>query len=1123
MKKYIILLLLTLCAVSMAKIAEPFAATDTLRNSFIKIACGTNGLFTLGTADGKNLLFGFPQEGSTSHTYVRFDTLSVQYGNYTGVITDTLHVEGNSLVMTWTYAEVDITQKLTIVEGASTGNDDTMLIEYFITNRSGSTKNVGILLEMDTKIHYNDAAPISTSSGYAAIEQDFSIPNIPQYWQAFQSSPTQAESLLVGQGTLIGGSAVMPDRFCLGPWGTYNDVTWDHTSGSSGYGDSAVLLWWNPTSISNGGVRRVATLYGIGAGSVAVGELALNITAPLALSVDSTASSYSPNPFSVNCLVTNTTTSTVNGVTATITLPAGLSLASGETATKAVSPENLGASQTGSVSWNVVAANQSSETTLQYTVSANGGGYSNSINRNITLPELASDVRNLTLKIISSTIGNYPFVNVVMTVVDSITNPLITVPGLTASNFRVWEDGSEITDFQMTYIPYIESAKSKDDDDEDETGPVDVVTLIDVSSYMAPHDSLKMMMMEFVASITEMVERDFKVALIAFTDEVKSINDFSSDIGEIRGWGTTVLQTTTDNPAQTSGLQAISRLSDLSWTEGSQKVMIYISARPYQQGGGYTTMGTVGYLRGLGISPIIMGPEDAEMRMLADSTSGVFVNIEILNTIMDSLDSYMNSDLGHYSITYQSPDPNPDGSWHEVEVMVSLTVSDSTLSDNDFDGYYAPSSSGFYFDPETTFTREGYNFRVDVKAAVMVDLFDVHFTASFDPTKVRLDSTVVGELLGRSALSPLRIITNSTGFVDASITRNGSMTGVNGTGTVASLYFTTLAQDPTSSLQFTEVEVRNPDFEDIPTAVDTTAYIRYLSGTGGGTPGDTTDCMLCDFDCDGDIDTRDFVLLGGYWQPANTAAGDVGPGSGLAPRISSTPDGVVNFEDLFVFSRMWNWYHSAVLGHYKTGPNFGEIALAITANSLIVSGEGLPPVGMAHLVLEFDPARTTIISAELGELSTGFVSREDGIIEFSAAKLADFGGNAELYGDLEMARIEFKGENTFRLVEADLRDGAGQKVILTASMTPAIFSLEPIRPNPFNPVAAIEIQTPAEGRLSVEVFDIAGRKVATVIDGIVPSANHSLSWDGNASPSGIYFIKAAFEGEEKIQRAVLLK
>ncbi len=1129
MKKTIIftIILLAFSSITFAKTAEPFEVQDTVSNSFIKIACGTDGKFTIGTADGRRLLYGFPNEGSTSHTNLIVGSDTLGYGNWTswgvaGTITEALHRDGDALEMTFTHADVDITQRLSIVEGASTGNDDTILIEYYIYNGSSATTSVGVLLEMDTQIHYNDAAEISTSFGYTGNEQDFTPPNMPQYWQAFEQSPTQPESLLVGQGTLIGSNAVMPDRFCLGQWGTYDDVKWNYTSGSSPYGDSAVLLWWYPVAISPGSTYRVATLYGIGAGSVAIGELALNITAPLSLSVDSVAGEYSPNPFTVNCLVTNTTSATIDGITATIDLPAGLHLASGETATKDVDPSSLDASQTGSVSWNVVADDRSSTATLEYTVTANGGGYSNDMNRTITVPELpTSDIRDITLNLLSISTGDYPNVALYLTVVDSVTNPLLTIAGLDESNFDLWEESTRITDFTVDYIAAVESGMRDEDID---VGPIDVVALLDVSSYMEPYDTVKNMMMSLVTTLVDSIDREFKVALITFTDEIKSLNDFSDDIDEVRGWAETALELTTDNPDETNGLEAISRMSDLMWTEGAQRMMIYVSAHPFATGGGYTTMGTVDYLRSMNISPLIMGPEDADMLMLADSADGYYVNIEILTSILDSLDSYLGSDVGHYAITYETPNPVADGSWRDVEIEGSVEVDDTVYTDYETGGYYAPSISGFYFSPETTYTRQGYSFRVDIKAATMMNLFDVHFVANWDPAILDLDSIKVGEFLARGASAPLNIITTGTGTVDASITRNGVLTGINGSGTIASLFFNVIAQDPTSMLGFSEVDVRDPDFVEVPTLVDSFAYIRYLSGTGGGTPGDTTDCLLCDFDCDSDIDTRDFVLLGGYWQPANNSHGDVGPGSGVAPVISTSPDGMVNFEDLFVFSRMWNWYHLTVLGHPKTGPG-GTVFVSSDGKTASIKAMDMTNFGMFRLVIEFDPSRTEILSTELGAIKTGFVDIENGTIEIASARLANNGECAEIFGDVDLASISFKGDDTFNMTVIDIRDAASRVVLDGTQFTPRQYSLGRARPNPFNPTTTIEYNLPVESDVKLEIFDILGHSVDVVVEETQSAGHYRVTWhaSGKDAPSGVYFYRLSAGEFSDTKRMMLIK
>jgi hypothetical protein len=1131
MKKLIFaLILLCICGSVFAKTAEPFAVMDSIRNEYIKVACGNDGRFTIGTSDGRRLLYGFPYEGSTSHTNVRIDGDTLGYGNWrtfgvSGEIIEALHTSGGVMQMTFSYADVDITQRLSIVQGPSTGNFDTILIEYLISNRASTTRSVGILLEMDTMIHYNDAAPISTSYGYVGVEQDFSIPDIPQYWQAFQYSPTQDESLLVGQGTLIGSGAVMPNRFCLGQWGTYSNVKWNYTSSGSSYGDSAVLLWWNPVSIAPGGTHRVATLYGIGAGSVATGELAINLTAPLTLSVDSVANTYYPNPFSVNCLVTNTTSSAIDAVSATINLPAGLQLASGETATKSVTPSSLGAGATGSVSWDVVAINRNEASTLQYSVTANGGGYTNSMHRNITIPANAEPliIRDVTLEIKSVSASDYPNIRTSMSVFDNITNALVAIPNLPASNFNLWEDGNRITDFTLRYDPLPVGGSKSGDTEEDLS--IDLVLVVDVSAYMEAFNTNTESILAFLRNAADSVSFGFQAALVTFTDVVEQIYDFTNDPNEIGGWVENAFVGSPNSPALTCGLEAINRTRDFRWNDASNKLVIFVTGAPFATGGTYTTMGTISWLREIDARMLVLGPNNPDMQMLADSTNGRWMPIEMVNSLMDSLgEPFIEGDIsefGPYTITYQTPNPSPDGTWRNIYVEVVV----DSFTGSDGSGYYAPTSAGLYFSPETTLTRNGLSFPVSVKAASMINLFDVHFQVHYDPSKVRLDSVTVDELLARSASAPLRIITLAPGVADISITRNGSISGVNGSGTLAKCYFTAIANDPTSQLSFSQVVVRDPDFVDIPTAVDTFAYIIYLSGTGGGTPGDPSDCLLCDFDCDGDIDTRDFVLLGTYWQPANNPLGDVGPASGIAPNITRGTDGNVNYEDLFVFSRMWNWYHLTVLGHPRPGPASGDLILTEKEGAITIGGANLPPVGMAHFVISFDPKRTQVLSTSLADLPAGFITISENEIDLAMMKLADRGENAELSGEFGFAEIRYNGENTFVVRIADIRNGHGDEVPLRKiiSALPSNFELGMVVPNPFNPSAKFTIDIPENGEISVKLYDILGKEVKTLLRGELPMGRHEIAIDGTDLPSGIYYVRANFGEENRVRRAMLVK
>ncbi|MCK5733432.1 MAG: hypothetical protein KAI38_04555, partial [Candidatus Latescibacteria bacterium] len=254
-------------------------------------------------------------------------------------------------------------------------------------NNGAGSPEVGVFMEMDTMVGGNDSAPLSTSYGYSSVEREFTSANMPTFWQAFEVGPTQGADKLVAQGTLIGGGAQAPDRLVVGPYGSLASINWEYTAGGGEYGDSAVGIWWNPVAIASGGSRTVSTFYGLGQGSVSTGILSLNLSAPSSLS--ETDGELSPNPFEVNVLVSNTGGIPADGVEATITLPSGLSLASGESATKSVNPSSIASGQTGQVSWSVLASEETEEVALRYEVevtSTTSGISPNSIEKSITIP-----------------------------------------------------------------------------------------------------------------------------------------------------------------------------------------------------------------------------------------------------------------------------------------------------------------------------------------------------------------------------------------------------------------------------------------------------------------------------------------------------------------------------------------------------------------------------------------------------------------------------------------------------------------------------------------------------------------------------------------------------------------
>ena len=75
------------------------------------------------------------------------------------------------------------------------------------------------------------------------------------------------------------------------------------------------------------------------------------------------------------------------------------------------------------------------------------------------------------------------------------------------------------------------------------------------------------------------------------------------------------------------------------------------------------------------------------------------------------------------------------------------------------------------------------------------------------------------------------------------------------------------------------------------------------------------------------------------------------------------------------------------------------------------------------------------------------------------------------------------------------------------SASPAIFALSQNYPNPFNPSTKISYQLPAEGLVRLEIYDILGRTLTTLVNEEKPAGQFTATFDGSQFTSGIYFYR----------------
>ncbi len=110
------------------------------------------------------------------------------------------------------------------------------------------------------------------------------------------------------------------------------------------------------------------------------------------------------------------------------------------------------------------------------------------------------------------------------------------------------------------------------------------------------------------------------------------------------------------------------------------------------------------------------------------------------------------------------------------------------------------------------------------------------------------------------------------------------------------------------------------------------------------------------------------------------------------------------------------------------------------------------------------------------------------------------------------------------LIEADIdtdlpgEDGVPQRMGLHQNV-----------PNPFNPMTEIRYEIPAEGSdVTLEIFDVAGRRVRMLVDGFRSPGEHAVTWNGISdngrhAAAGIYFYRLQGAGFEETRKMILVK
>ncbi len=115
----------------------------------------------------------------------------------------------------------------------------------------------------------------------------------------------------------------------------------------------------------------------------------------------------------------------------------------------------------------------------------------------------------------------------------------------------------------------------------------------------------------------------------------------------------------------------------------------------------------------------------------------------------------------------------------------------------------------------------------------------------------------------------------------------------------------------------------------------------------------------------------------------------------------------------------------------------------------------------------------------------------------------------------------------------DVRSLFAERVITWLSIPVGIEETDPIRPeafnlfqnypNPFNPSTIIKYAVPEESMVSIKVFDLIGREVATLVDEVKQSGAYELKFNAEKYASGVYIYQMISGNFSQVRKMSLLK
>ncbi|MBN2412799.1 PKD domain-containing protein [candidate division KSB1 bacterium] len=772
-----------------------------------------------------------------------------------------------------------------------------------------------------------------------------------------------------------------------------------------------------------------------------------------------------------------------------------------------------------------------------YTVSLTvSDGTKTDVERKINYITVTENIQLIGYDVVLSGIDHsgFPYIETYTAVVDSSNNPVTT---LAFNDFTLTEDGVSVT---IDSVNRISKANP---------GKADIVFVIDVESRIGTR------LADLTGTALKMADSlaanglDCRYGLVAFRDRVVVAHDLTSDAAQFKMW-LGALTLVNESNIQDNALDALAKASQLNYRSHAQRMTLLITDDNYHVTSDYTSYtasSVINMLNANGITNHVIGFNNSSFRTLAASTGGLFYNIN--NDFLTTLDKFVSMLTSQYVLSYLTYNQTPTDAWRNVVVSVE------NLGYGGFDAaQYYIGSSRITLGPDKIPGIVHSVFSLDILAESIINLNACNISMIFDTTALQYVDRNVGPFLGQGGQTVLDSTTTGVNSVYIKLRRSAT-DGVNGSGVLYTIRFRVLKEYSANPFTFNFVNLKTPSGTTIPAA---SVGINMESPYEYDAFNNKISKLRGDFDNDLDVDTGDFALLATYWGKPDSAKGDIGPATGTLPFLTTVRDTLVNFEDLFVFTQSWNWYH---LNFKDSGGSLLKSAATLEwritddiENSKTIHVElwadNMNNLAMGHLLFKYDQTVLKFENASAGELfakdtpAVALFAEENktsGIVDIAMARLVGKENNPQVSGSgviacFEFERIDLTAGSTIELKEADFRSAANKKffqfeqidIHLDGMNLPKTYALSRNFPNPFNHSTQLEYSLPKTSFVTIEIFNILGQPVRTLVDSKMDPGTYRIIWDGKNNSglevvSGIYFVRMKSNSFKKVREMLFLK